>query len=138
MRSLTSPRAKRISGSKKFRASPKKDFFNTIRQKRSFGSLESIPHDPRKQMFPDWPANPFGYALLLPNEAFSKSRALSPLTREQRPGREHGALELGENELPDLDVDRCLQPRVGRAAALPIRRYRLRLPSISCRGSATP
>jgi hypothetical protein len=35
MRSLTSPRAKRISGSKKFRASPKKDFFNTIRQHRT-------------------------------------------------------------------------------------------------------
>jgi NIPSNAP len=29
-------RAKRISGSKRFRASPKKDFFNTIRQERAF------------------------------------------------------------------------------------------------------
>jgi hypothetical protein len=28
--SLTSPRVKRISGSKKFRSSPQKDFFNTI------------------------------------------------------------------------------------------------------------
>jgi hypothetical protein len=33
MWSLTSPRAKRISGPKKFRSSPKKDFFNTIRAK---------------------------------------------------------------------------------------------------------
>jgi hypothetical protein len=30
MWSLTSPRAKRISGPKKFRSSPEKDFFNTI------------------------------------------------------------------------------------------------------------
>ena len=36
MRSLTSPRAKRISGSKKFCASPKKDFFNAIRQEATF------------------------------------------------------------------------------------------------------
>jgi hypothetical protein len=33
MWSLTSPRAKRISGSKNFRPSAKNDFFNTIRQK---------------------------------------------------------------------------------------------------------
>jgi hypothetical protein len=31
MWSLTSPRTKRISGLGKFRSSPKKDFFNTIR-----------------------------------------------------------------------------------------------------------
>ena len=31
--SLTSPRAKRISGSKNFRSPPQKDFFNTIRGK---------------------------------------------------------------------------------------------------------
>jgi len=35
MWSLTSPLAKRISGSKKFRLSPQKDFCNNIRQKRS-------------------------------------------------------------------------------------------------------
>src|SRR6476660_6960194 len=33
--SLTSPRVKRISGSKKFRSSPQKDFFNTICQQRT-------------------------------------------------------------------------------------------------------
>src|SRR3984893_2959252 len=32
MWSLTSPRAKRISGPKKFRSPPRKDFFNTIAQ----------------------------------------------------------------------------------------------------------
>jgi hypothetical protein len=36
MLSLASPRAKRISGPKKFHSSPKKDFFNSIRQKRPF------------------------------------------------------------------------------------------------------
>jgi hypothetical protein len=36
MWSLKSPRAKRISGPKKFHSSPKKDFFNNIRQQRSF------------------------------------------------------------------------------------------------------
>jgi hypothetical protein len=35
--SLTSPRSKRISSSKKFRSSPQKDFFNTICQKVTFG-----------------------------------------------------------------------------------------------------
>jgi hypothetical protein len=35
MWSLASPRAKRISGPKKFRSSPKKDFFNTIGAKRT-------------------------------------------------------------------------------------------------------
>jgi hypothetical protein len=35
MWSLTSPRAKRISGPKKFRSSPKKDFFNTIGHNRT-------------------------------------------------------------------------------------------------------
>ena len=34
--SLTPPRIKRISGSKQFRSLPQKDFFNTIRQLRSF------------------------------------------------------------------------------------------------------
>jgi hypothetical protein len=43
MRSLTSPHAKRISGSKKFRASPKKDFFNTIRNERSFLKCKPLP-----------------------------------------------------------------------------------------------
>ena len=38
MRPLTSPRAKRISGSKEFRASPKKDFFNNIGAKRKLAS----------------------------------------------------------------------------------------------------
>ena len=42
MRSLTSPRAKRISGSEKFRTSPKKDFFNTIGAKRPFSSSVTI------------------------------------------------------------------------------------------------
>src|SRR5882724_4632371 len=35
MWSLTSPRAKRISGPKKFRSSPQKDFFNTIDHQRT-------------------------------------------------------------------------------------------------------
>jgi hypothetical protein len=33
--SLTSPRVKRISGSKKFRSSPQKDFFNSIGPERT-------------------------------------------------------------------------------------------------------
>jgi hypothetical protein len=37
MWSLTSPRAKRIDGPKKFRSSPKKGFFNTIDPERTFG-----------------------------------------------------------------------------------------------------
>jgi hypothetical protein len=37
--SLTSPLIKRISGSKNFRSSPQKDFFNNIRQKRSLDIL---------------------------------------------------------------------------------------------------
>ena len=41
MWSLTSPRAIRISGPKKFRSPPKKDFFNKIRQKRSFDYIVS-------------------------------------------------------------------------------------------------
>jgi hypothetical protein len=49
-------------------------------------------------MFPDWPANPFGYALLLPNEAFSKSRALSPLTARAAPG----AYQAGSTALLSL------------------------------------
>ena len=34
--SLTSPRAKRISGSKNFRSPPQKDFCNNIRQQQTF------------------------------------------------------------------------------------------------------
>jgi len=48
LRSLTSPRAKRISGPKKFRSSPKKDFFNTIRQKRTFPSSQFL--NPRRTL----------------------------------------------------------------------------------------
>jgi len=36
--SLTTPRVRRISSSKKFRSSPQKEFFNTIRQKRPVAS----------------------------------------------------------------------------------------------------
>src|SRR5665811_538239 len=36
MWSLTSPRTKRISGLKKFRSSPEKDFFNTMGTKRTW------------------------------------------------------------------------------------------------------
>ena len=42
MWSLTSRRAKRISGSKKIRSSAGKDFFNSIRQKRSIGLEKGI------------------------------------------------------------------------------------------------
>jgi len=35
--SLTSPRATRINGAKKFQSSPKKDLFNSIGANRSFG-----------------------------------------------------------------------------------------------------
>jgi hypothetical protein len=35
--SLTSPRVKRISGSKNFRSTPQKDFFNNIGAKRTSG-----------------------------------------------------------------------------------------------------
>jgi hypothetical protein len=41
MWSLTSPRAKRINGPKKFRSSPKKDFFN-IGAKRPF-DVSQVP-----------------------------------------------------------------------------------------------
>ena len=37
--SLTSPNSKRISGPKKFRSSAKKDPFNTICHKQTFGSM---------------------------------------------------------------------------------------------------
>src|SRR4029434_10408297 len=39
--SLTSPRVKRISSSKKFRSSPQKDFFNTISPKADAGKPSS-------------------------------------------------------------------------------------------------
>jgi hypothetical protein len=42
MWSLTSPRAKRINGPKKFRSSPKKDFFNAIGQKQTSSLLPRI------------------------------------------------------------------------------------------------
>src|SRR6266852_4972370 len=45
MWSLTSPLARRISGPRKFCPSPKKDFFNTIRQQRTrvhVGSLSAL------------------------------------------------------------------------------------------------
>jgi hypothetical protein len=42
MRSLTSPRAKRIRGSRKFRASAEKDFFNTICHKRTSQLLPTV------------------------------------------------------------------------------------------------
>jgi hypothetical protein len=46
MWSLISPRAKGISGPEKFWWSPQKDFFNTIRQKRTFqlGQLLTRTH----------------------------------------------------------------------------------------------
>src|SRR5467141_990518 len=40
--SLTSPRVKRISGSKKFRSSPQKDFFNTICQRATSTRSRSV------------------------------------------------------------------------------------------------
>jgi hypothetical protein len=40
---LTPPRANRISGLKNFRSSSKKDFFNTIRQKRNVRPVSWMP-----------------------------------------------------------------------------------------------
>jgi hypothetical protein len=42
--SLTSPRVRRISGSKNFRSSPQKDFFNNIGQKLTWLSLNGMSH----------------------------------------------------------------------------------------------
>jgi len=43
--SLTSPRARRISGSKNFRAPPRKDFFNNI------GTKQTSSNGPMKSAF---------------------------------------------------------------------------------------
>jgi hypothetical protein len=50
--SLTSTRANRISGYKKFRASPKKDFFNTIGAKRTFAKNADVKCLPTTDMLP--------------------------------------------------------------------------------------
>jgi hypothetical protein len=53
MRSLTSPRAKRISGPKNFRSSGEKDFFNTICHKRSFNDGVSAQPKRFRNVQPD-------------------------------------------------------------------------------------
>jgi hypothetical protein len=63
MWSRTSSRAKRISDPKRFRSSPKKEFFNTIRQKRPLHSaghsifrdrfkLTGVSEDPESRYYP--------------------------------------------------------------------------------------
>jgi hypothetical protein len=49
---VTSTRANRISGYKKFRASPKKDFFNTIGAKRTFAKNADVKCLPTTDMLP--------------------------------------------------------------------------------------
>jgi hypothetical protein len=69
--SLTSPRSKRISSSKKFRSSPQKDFFNTIGRKADIRQVTRIGSAPKQTSKSGREAQPAVWSAFLLNSTCS-------------------------------------------------------------------